>query len=243
MNRFVLAAVGVPLCAVALVGCGSGHTASPAAAATPRSGSTANTITTQATGRTMATPDEVTVTVGVQTSATSARAALSANNTKAASLLSTLKGSGVAEKDLQTVGLSIEPTYSKDGVQITGYSVSNTVQATFRDLKNAGTVIDAAAATVGNAIRIQAIAFSISDEAAARATARANAVNQAQDQARQIAAASGAKLGRIRTIVESPEQLNQPIFDAASAAGRASVPIRAGQLEMTVNIQITYDIS
>lgn len=242
MNRFVVAVLGVPLCAVAVAGCASGHASAPAADSTPSSGSAIYTITTQATGRTMATPDEVTVTIGVQTSGASARAALSANNAKAAALLSKLKGSGVEAKDLQTAGLSVEPTYSKDAAQITGYSVSNTVQATLHDLKNAGSVIDAAASAVGNAIRIQAIAFSISDDAAAKAQARAAAVKQAQDQARQIAAASGAKLGRIRTIVESPEQLNQPTYDAASAVPRASVPIQPGQLEMTVDVQITYDI-
>ncbi len=243
MNRFSIAVVAVPLFAVALAGCASGHASAPATSSTPRSDPTAYTITTQATGHTTATPDEVSVTVGVQTSSASARAALSANNSKAAALLSTLKRSGVAPKDVQTAGLSVDPTYAKDGAQITGYSVSNTVQVTFRDLKNAGKIIDAAASSVGNAIRIQAIAFSISDDATAIAHARANAVKQAQDQARQIAAASGAKLGRIRTIVESPQQLNQPTFAAAASALRASVPIQAGQLEMSVDVQITYDIS
>jgi len=181
--------------------------------------------------------------LGVQTRDASARAALTANNEKTTALLNKLKGSGVATKDLQTVDLSIQPNYTKSGEQITGYQVTNTVHATFHDLKNAGSVIDAAAATVGNAVRIQQMGFSVSDDTAPQAQARTKAVQQAQDQAQQIAKASGSKLGRIRTITEAPAQLNQPTFDAAIASAARSVPIQAGQLELTVDIQITYDIS
>ena len=86
--------------------------------------------------------------------------------------LSRPQASGVGAKELQAAGLSVGPTYSKGGAQSTGYSVSNTVQATLHELKKAGSVIDTAASAAGNAIRIQGIAFSISDDAAAKAQAR-----------------------------------------------------------------------
>ncbi len=244
MKRCLLVVSGLAACLIALAGCSSGGNTRPAAAEpTPGLGSQAYTITTQATGRAKATPDTLTVTLGVQTRDASARAALTANNEKTTALLNQLKGSGVAAKDLQTVDLSIQPNYTKSGEQITGYQVTNTVRATFHDLKNAGSVIDAAAATVGNAVRIQQMGFSVSDDTAVQAQARTKAVQQAQDQAQQIAKASGSTLGRIRTITEAPAQLNQPTLDAAIASAAKSVPIQAGQLEITVDIQITYDIS
>ncbi len=244
MERSFLAVSGLASCLIALVGCSSGGTTRPAAAEpTPGLGSQAYTITTQATGRAKATPDTLTVTFGVQTHDASARAALTANNDKTTALLNKLKDSGVAAKDLQTVDLSIQPNYTRTGEQITGYQVTNTVNATFHDLKNAGSLIDAAATTVGNAVRIQQMGFSISDDTAVQAQARTKAVHQAQDQAQQIAKASGSKLGRIRIITEAPAQLNQPIFAAPAASAAKSVPIQAGQLDLSVDIQITYDIS
>src|SRR6266508_331407 len=171
MKRCFLVVCGLAACLVALVGCSSGVNTRPAAAApTPGGlGSQAYTITTQATGRAKATPDTLTVTLGVQTRDASAQAALTANNEKTTALLNKLKGSGVAAKDLQTVDLSIQPNYTKSGEQITGYQVTNAVRATFHDLKNAGSVIDAAAATVGNAVRIQQMGFSVSDDTAVQA--------------------------------------------------------------------------
>ena len=245
MNRSALTACGLVLGAVAFTGCASHPNAQSAAApATSGTGSPAYTITTQATGHASATPDTLDVTMGVDTRAATAQAALSANNTKTTALEHRFISGGVALKDLQTAGLSIQPTYARDGTTITGYEVTNTVQATLHNLNAAGGLIDAAPATVGNAVRIDQMSFSVSDDSTVNAQARTDAVTKAQQQAQQIAKASGAKLGRIRAITEQPAQLNQPDYRAAAAlpAGQ-SVPLLAGQLSVSVSIQIAYDIS
>jgi uncharacterized protein YggE len=119
------------------------------------------------------------------------------------------------------------------------------LQATLHNLKTAGGLIDAAAASVGNAVRIDQMSFSVSDDSTENAQARTDAVTKAQLQAEQIAKAAGAKLGRIRTITEQPPQQDQPNFDATAARlpAASSVPILAGQLTVNVSVQITYDIT
>ena len=245
MNRSTLIACGLVLGAVVFTGCASHQNAQSAGAVpTSNTGSQAYTITTQATGSATATPDTLDVTMGVDTRAATAQAALSANNTKTTALEKKFISGGVALKDLQTAGLSIQPTYARDGTTITGYDVTNTVQATLHNLKVAGGLIDAAAASVGNAVRIDQMSFSVSEDSTVNAQARTDAVTKAQQQAQQIAKASGAKLDRIRAITEQPAQLNQPNYDAASALpATQSVPILAGQHTVSVSIQIAYDIS
>jgi len=214
-------------------------------AATPTAAVDGHTITTRGVGRATGTPDTVTVVIGVSTQAASATAALDANNAKANALLALLRRNGVADKDLRTSQLSVNPTYNDKGATITGYQVDNTVQATLHELGRAGALLDAAVGTVGNAVRIQQISFSIGDDSALRAQARARAVGQAKAQATQLAQAAGVRLGSIRSLTELADGGAPITYDMRSAAGAstaAAVPVQAGQQDITVTVDLVYDI-
>lgn len=218
----------------------------PMAAAAPASPSVAmdaHTISTRGVGRAAGTPDTFTIMIGVSTQGSSARAALQDNNAKSRALLDLLRANGIAAEDLQTRQLSIHPTYT-DKSKISGYQVDNMVQAKSRDIARAGTLIDAAAGVVGNAVRVQHISFSVGDDSALKTEARTRAVNQAKAQAAQLAKAAGVTLGRIRSITELVDPGHSISYDMRSAAGAAeSVPLQAGQQELTVSVDIVYDIS
>lgn len=239
LRRIVVALGASAVCAAALTGCASDN-ANAGPAADPAG------ISTRGTGTATGTPDTLTVALGVQTQAAEAKAALDANAQRSAALIDTLKGKGVPSEDIQTSGLSVNPTYESGSGRINGYQVTNRVTATLHDLATAGTLIDAAAAAAGDAIRVEQTTFSISDDSELRAEARARAVRQAQDQAEQIAQAAGVDLGKVRSIVEVPptstedQLMRSPMaFDQAAAN---SVPIEAGSQQLTVNVQLTYDI-
>jgi uncharacterized protein YggE len=213
--------------------------------ATPTATADGYIIATRGVGRATGTPDTVTVLIGVSTQASSARSALDANNAKANALIELLRSNGVAAKDLRTSQLSINPTYNDKAGSITGYQVENTVQATLHDLSKAGALLDAAVGAIGNAVRIQQISFSIGDDSRLRAQARAQAVSQAKAQAAQLAQAAGVTLGPIRSLTELAD-VGAPItYDLQSAAGTsaASVPLQAGQQEITVAVDLVYEIS
>lgn len=218
----------------------------PMAAAAPASMPVvmdAHTIATRGVGRASATPDTCLIMIGVSTQGSSAKAALQENNAKSNALLDLLRSNGIAAKDLQTRQLSINPTYT-DKAKISGYQVENMVQARSRDIAGAGALIDAAASTVGNAVRVQYISFSVGEDSALKAQARAQAVTQAKAQAEQLAKAAGVTLGRIRSIIEQVDPGYPISYDMRSAAGAAdSVPLQAGQQELTVSVDIVYDIS
>jgi uncharacterized protein len=237
MKRGLCGVVVLALGAVALAGCSGGG--ERAAATSTSAGSTAG-ITTRGLGTVTRTPDTVTIIVGVQTRAQSAKAALDANTDKATSLINVLKSKGVAPADLQTSQLSINPTSDSATGRITGYEVTNQVTAKLHDIGAAGGLIDAAGEATGDAVRLQQLSFSIADDSAARAQARANAVRQAQAHAKQMADGAGVRLGKIHSITEVPVSPPGPLGRDAAAA--APVPIEPGTQELTVMVEVVYAI-
>lgn len=258
MKRSASVAVLVVAGGLVLSGC-SGPTGSataesvtgaPAAATGERSSLTASSttveadrrlITAQAVGTVTGTPDLLTVSLGVETRSETARAALDENNRLAGDVIAVIKANGVAPEDLQTSQLTINPTFD-DGSRVTGYLVTNMVTARLRDIGAAGALIDAVGTAAGDAVRVQQISFSIDDDSALRAAARADAVRRAQAQAQQLADAAGVPLGVIRSITEltGSDPIPYPQAYAADAAG--SVPIEVGTQELSVTVQLTYEI-
>ena len=73
----------------------------------------------------------------------------------------------------------------------------------------------------------------------------ADAVRRAHDQAEQMAKAAGVKLGRVRSITESPASNPQPYPYAMGAAApmkSADTPIQPGTQELTLTVNVVYDI-
>jgi uncharacterized protein YggE len=224
--------------------------AAPVSALTPLAAAPSATVdghilATRGVGRATGTPDTATVWIGVSTQDSSAKSALRANTSRANALIELLRRNGVADKDLRTSQLSINPVYNDKSSAITGYQVDNTVQATLRDLGKAGTLLDAAVGVIGNAVRIQQISFSIGDDTALRAQARAQAVAQAKAQAGQLAQAAGVSLGAVRSLTEVVDAGSPITYDMKAAAGAsaASVPVQPGQQDITVAVDLVYDIS
>lgn len=200
-------------------------------------------ISTQGTGIVTGSPDTVTIVLGVETRASDASTALTDNAERARSLIETIKAQGVEEKDIATKNLSVQPNFLPGG-SIDGYTVTNQVTATLRDVDRSGDLIDAAAGAAGDAIRVQQLTFSIDDDSDLRAQARARAVTQAQEQAEQIAEAAGAELGAVQSITEVPETEATPFPVSRSLAdGAASTPIEAGSQDLSVSVSVTYEIN
>jgi uncharacterized protein YggE len=235
---------GAPMGAAGIAAAAPMKGGTSAAAPTAAVSMDAHTIATRGVGKVSGTPDTLTIMIGVSTHDSNAKAALDANNSKAAALIDLLRKNGVAAKDLQTTELSINPTYDDKSATITGYQVDNVVQATLHDITRAGHLLDAAAGIAGNAVRVQQIAFSVGDDSALRAQARAEAVTQAKAQAAQLASAAGVALGRVRSITEQVDAGYPTSYDmrAPAAGSAASVPLQPGQQDLTISVDIVYDI-
>lgn len=199
-------------------------------------------ISTQGTGVVTGAPDTASIVLGVQTQAPDATAALTDNADLADALIETIKAQGVEEQDITTTNLSVQPNRQPGGT-IDGYTVTNQVTATVRDVDQSGALIDAAARAAGDAVRVQQLTFSIADDSELRARARAQAVTQAQQQAEQIADAAGVELGAVQSISEVAETDATPFPQSRTLAdGTASTPIEPGSQELSVSVDVTYAI-
>ena len=234
--------------AVAFGACGGGlrPAAVPTVRAVPAAATAgpdpASGITVHGTGRISGTPDVLTVSVGVQTTAGHAVDALNQNSQRAHAVIDALKGNGVADKDIQTSQLSLSPHYTSSNV-LSGYDVSDTVTAKLRDVGRAGQTIDAAVSAAGDSGRLEGVSFSFDDDGSLRAQARHDAVGQARSQAQQLADAAGVKLGALRSLTESSPVSSWPVrYDTAGGVAPAATPIQAGTQELTVDVTAVYDV-
>jgi uncharacterized protein YggE len=234
---------------LALSGCAGGDGKRVTLAASASTDPGRPSIAVRGVGLVKGTPDTLRVVLGVETRAASARDALAANNDKARALVDTLKQKGVETKDIQTSQLSIDPTYDDRGQRITGYQVRNQVTATLHNISGAGALIDAAADAAGDAVRVQSMGFSIDDDSALKAEARTQAVHEAQLQAEQMAKAAGVKLGAVRLISEVPANGATPVYERfagvpkAAGAADAPPPVEPGQQELSLTVDVVWDIA
>lgn len=203
-------------------------------------------------GRVKVTPDVVLLGLGVEVQRPMVAEAQRQAAESMDRVMKELKSRGVADKDIQTQQYSIYPVtrWDEKGNQeiLIGYRVSNLVQAKIRKVNDAGAVIDAVAAAAGNDIRINSINFSIDDPAPYQKQAREKAVLDAVEKAKQMASASGIKLGKLLYISETsyyyPVATPKAYYDTRSAG--MAVPetaISGGELEVSVGVQMVYNIN
>jgi uncharacterized protein YggE len=204
-------------------------------------------VTVQGYGTAEGTPDELNISIGVQTQSPSALSAMKSNAAKANALIARLQADGVPKRDLQTSGLSVQPVYDNSGQLIIAYQVSNTLTVTLEtagDFAEAGKVIDDAAHAAGNALRVDNISFAVKDEAALLARARSAAVRQAGAQALVLAGAAGVALGPLCSLQDNtqPNQGPPPVVFAALPAAAHSTPVEPGTEEVTADVTAVYQL-
>jgi uncharacterized protein YggE len=227
----------------------TGGTNPPAGAVTPTPacGSSDPKLTVQATGQATATPNLLTLSIGVNVSDPTASAALSDANDKATTLSTTLEQSGVAKPDIQTTSFSVQPNYATNGT-ITGYQVSNTLSVKLHNLAASGTVIDAAATSAGNSIRVNGLTFSVDDTRTVDGTARADGIQVAAAHAHSMAAAAGETIDGVCSITDSTTTypIGQDFAGAGGIAGTTAtsgnLPLEPGTQQSTAQVTVVYGV-
>lgn len=202
-------------------------------------------------GKASAVPDVAILKVGVEAQALKVADAQSQAQGAMDKIMAALKSNGIAEKDIQTSSFSIYKVTKWDNTKqeeiVTGYRVTNMVTVKIRDVNNAGTVIDAVANGGGDLTRIDSISFTIDNPATFKEQARKKAVDDAAAKAKQLADSTGVKLGKPMYITESSYVPSTIYRDSAvkaeAVSGSATTSISAGELEVTVSVQIAYEIN
>jgi uncharacterized protein YggE len=195
-----------------------------------------------------AAPDFARVTLGVTSTGKNAGEAMAANAKAANALVSLIKSEGVAPADIQTSEVSISPMFSQPppGQQtaptITGYSVSNNVAVTLRDIPRLGALLDKAVTAGANSI--YGVGFGHNDPSALLDKGRPLAVADARRKAEIYASAGGARIGRLMVLTEEAGRQPAVAFSRAYAAGAvAPTPIEAGEDKLTVTVTARFELT
>ncbi|MBN2550463.1 MAG: SIMPL domain-containing protein [Anaerolineales bacterium] len=236
--------------AVLLSGCAGvalAQSATPTVEAAPADKPVTRTITVTGSGKALLTPNIAYINIGVHTEEMTAVSAVKANSQLADKVIAALKSFGIDEKDIQTTNFSIypQPQYDAEG-KPTGeikYIVDNTVYVTVRDLTKIGELLDAAVEAGAN--NISGIQFDVADKSKALTAARQAAVENARLVAEELVSAAGVTLGAVQTINVYGDTSPMPVmYDMAmvKSVEASSVPVSPGQMTITVQVNIVYEI-
>jgi hypothetical protein len=154
---------------------------------------------------------------------------------------------GVADKDIQTADLSINPHWVKDN-KIEGYDVAESLTVQLRKLSDAGSAISDAAAAGGNNTRIDSVSFDIEDNQGLVDQARTAAFADAKAKAEQYAKLAGRSLGKVSQVSESTDSAPSPMpyyaqKSAAGAAADSAVPVSAGSQQVSVTTSVVWELN
>jgi uncharacterized protein len=208
----------------------------------------ANSITVDGFGQAFGTPDVAYLQLGVQVTDTDVTAAFNEANELMTAVIGALTEQGIALEDIQTTGLFMYPETAYDPqtgapTDSITYRVGNSVDVTIRDVSKIGEIVSAGVNAGAN--NINSLNFGIADTASLESEARTAAVADAKDRAAQLAEALGLTLGGPISVVESFASSAPPIFydRAQEMGGAGNVPIQQGQLNVNVQVTVTFSAS
>jgi uncharacterized protein YggE len=253
--RSLMVTAGVVLAVVAAYMMGGGGVTTAVAtgesstgAATSGTTTDTRTLVMTGTGEVTGVPDQLTFRFAVHEKSYDVTSALHAANATMRRVLAALAHQGVAKKDVQTTGMSIQPEYAYSSGQppvLTGYAVTESAGVLVRDLGASGKALNAAATAGGNAVRLYGLGLKIGNRDALMSRARDAAVSEAQMKARQYAKATGQTLGPVASLKEvraTPAPVYGVHAAAVDVAGARPVPIRAGSKELKVTVSIAWQL-
>ena len=204
------------------------------------------TISVSGSGMAGAAPDVAYVTLGVELTHPDAAVVIDESTKAMEAVLAALKDLGIAEADIQTVnyGLWIEQVFDREGqpTDERRYRLNHQVRIKVTDLAKAGQVLQAALKAGANTVA--GVEFAIADPTALQRQAREKAMASARAKAEQLAAGFGVKLGAVRSINEFSAPVPVPVTMAMpEGMGGGSVPVQGGTYNVTVEVQVTFDIA
>ncbi|MCC2630876.1 MAG: hypothetical protein K0S38_685 [Candidatus Paceibacter sp.] len=215
-------------------------------------------ITVSGKGEAFAVPDIATFSYTVTEEGKTVKEAQDKATPKTNAILAFLKGEGIVEKDIRTVGYDAQPKYDysrkicpansicPSSPTIVGYTVSQTIEIKVRDTAKAGDILSGVGSK--GVSTVSGLNFTIDDEDKITAEAREQAIADAKAKAEVLAKDLGVKIVRIKTFQENSGGIPR-FYDAKAtlevgnqSAVAPSPEIPMGENKVTSNVQITFEI-
>ena len=205
-------------------------------------------IHTSTTGEVLAPPDQVEISLAVQTENIDARIAQQKNADLMTAIVAALERAGIPADRMKTTGYNIYPVYDSSSPlspKIRTYQVTNTLLVTLTDPTRAGEITDLAVSTGAN--QVNYISFTLSDERqrALRTEALRDAMTLSRSDADTVAASSGLVITGVKEITVSGGYTPIPLRDYSYAIGaeKSVTPVVPGDITVTASVSVTYTCS
>lgn len=193
-------------------------------------------------------PDEAQIDVGVTTQADTSETATHRNAQQTSAVIAAIRAGIGSNATVDTVSYRLSPDYRhpREGGEpaIVGYTATNIVRVTLRDLSRVGDAIDVA--TKAGANRIHRITFTLANDDAARAEVLRAAAAKAKARADTLASALGVRIVRVLSATTGSDPPVRPfVADAALRAESAmtATPIHPGTIDVHAAVTLTVEIS
>lgn len=222
-----------------------------------------------AEGRSRRVPDLAVFSAGVVTQGRTAAEALAENSRRMDAVIAALKRARIAERDIQTSAISLQPRYSDpdreaqlrarelrqpyvppaqpEPPRIIGYEARNNVQVRVRQLGDMGRIIDTLIESGAN--QVDGPSFMLDEPKAALNEARTEAVTDGRERANLYARAAGMRVVRLLSITEGGGYYPvQEMFVRGSVASAAApppppTPVAPGELTLGVNVSMQFELA
>jgi uncharacterized protein YggE len=204
-------------------------------------------VSVQGLGKVSTVPDQVRLSVQVNTRAESASDAMAQTSKKTNDILAILKSIGVDPKDIQTSRVTVNAIldYQKN-IQpppIIGYTGVNDFTVIFKGklMEKVGTFMDKSVAA--GVSSFGGLTYESSKQRKLERDALKKAADDAQARADVLAKQLGATLGNVLTVSESanspsPMIMRSALMDASAAA----TPVMTGEIAITAQITATFEL-
>jgi uncharacterized protein YggE len=199
-----------------------------------------------ATGEVTRVPDLVLIHAGVVTQAPTAVEAMRLNAARMEAVRAALRAAGIADRDIQTSTLNLNPNYryaENQPPQLIGYQATNQVQVRFRDIAKTGPILDALVAQGAN--QISGPTLTIERPQVALDEARTQALTNARARAELYARALGMRVARVLVVSEAmgPIPLPRPEFARGMVANQdAATQIDPGEQTLNVSLTVSFEL-
>lgn len=225
-------------------------------------------LSLSAEGQSRRTPDLALFNAGVVTQGRTAAEAFAANSRRMDEVIAALRRAGIAERDIQTSAISLQPRYSDperdamiaarttgqpyvptprpEGPQIIGYEARNNVQVRVRRLGEMGRIIDALVEAGAN--QVDGPSFTMDEPGEALDEARTAAVETGRQRAELYARAAGMRVARILSISEGGGYHPVPILVTGAADMRGAgppppTPVAPGELTLGITLSMQFELT
>ena len=231
------------LCLGTLVMTASAQTAAPGGYAIPADGTL---LSVSADAEAHRVPDVATISAGVVTQDVDANAAMRANAEQMDKVMEAIRAAGIAERDIQTSGISVSPQYryaENQPPQITGYQASNTVSLKVRDIAKLGKVLDSLVASGAN--QVNGPSFEIDQPDEAYDEARRAALEKAQARAEMYAKTLDLRVRRIVSISEGGgfrPPVPMPMMAMKAERAQADTSVSPGETTLSVSLDVVFEL-